>query len=114
MSYLPFLRYYILSLLFIKISYIILTFRIVHLKIVEKRNPSTELSIDIVNTENIKEFSDYTFLSGTYLLMIYIFNPWKQRENILKDSHVKLILFSTGVISLIHMFQELLYKPEKR
>lgn len=107
MESLRFLRYYITGLFIFKIIYIILVFRNIHLKIEQKRSPSTDNNNKIQNTEYIKSFVDTIFLTGTYLLMIYIFNPWKHRGNILNDNHVKILLFSTGVISFLHMLQNI-------
>ena len=49
-----------------------------------------------------KDVLERIFLCGVYLLLMYMFYPFNSNSTIQVDKHTKILLFATGIISIIH------------
>ena len=96
------LHYYIYLLLSLKILLIVFTLREWGLKI---QNSFIDLEKIIKKIQKItgrKDKLESIFLIGVYLLLMYIFYPFNNAHTFKADDHTKMLLFATGLVSIIH------------
>lgn len=97
------LHYYIYLLLFIKC---ILVFMILHeygLKIKNYFIDSEKIIKKIHQIVHRKDNIERVFLIGVYLLLMYLFYPFNNTKTVTVDGHTKMLLFATGLVSIIHI-----------
>jgi predicted transporter len=90
-------------LLILKLGILFLLARDVVLSIMGKK---TKAEKDM----KIKDTIENIFLVGVYLLLIYMFYPFgkKNKETpIVVSGHTKVILWATGIISLLHILPQM-------
>ena len=97
----PLLHTYIYILILIKICLIILMLRRASLEVQMKYSNKKDYSEKIENMKYLKNFIERIFLIGVYLLIMFLFNPFK-KEAIVTDHHTRTLIFVTGIISIIH------------
>lgn len=56
--------------------------------------------IKISKQKKIKNEIDWYFLTLSFLLIIYLFNPFYERQMAITN-HVKILLFTFGIVGLI-------------
>lgn len=93
------LNAYIGLILVIKIVFI---FRIVQLSYYRFFKPKDQKMISFLIRK--KEEVDWYFLALTFGLMIYLFN-FRNKKAVSISGHEKLILFTCGIVGLIHQLQ---------
>ena len=97
------LHYYIYCLLFIKVILILMILHEYGLKIENEFINSDKLYKKIKKIIKRKENVERIFLIGVYLLMMYLFYPFSNTKIINVDGHTKTLLFTTGIVSIIHV-----------
>jgi len=96
------LHYYIYLLLSLKVLLIILLLREWGLKIQNSFFDSEKILKKIQSVTGRKDKIEAVFLIGVYLLLMYIFYPFNNTHTFQADDHTKMLLFATGLVSIIH------------
>ena len=96
------LHYYIYCLLSLKILLIVFILREWGLKIQNSFIDSDKILKKIQKVTGQKDKLEAIFLIGVYLLLMYLFYPFNNNHTFKADDHTKLLLFATGLVSIIH------------
>ena len=96
------LHYYIYFLLGLKILLIVFILREWGLKIQNSFFDSDKILKKIENVTGRKDKLESIFLIGVYLLLMYLFYPFNNTHTFKADDHTKMLLFATGLVSIIH------------
>ena len=96
------LHYYIYLLLSLKVLLVILLLHEWGLKIQNSFFDSEKILKKIQAVTGRKEKIEKVFLIGVYLLLMYIFYPFNSAHTFKADDHTKMLLFATGLVSIIH------------
>ena len=96
------LHLYIYVLFFIKILLIILILHDIGLNIKNSFVDSGKILEKIGLVTRRKNIIERIFLCGVYILLMYLFYPFNNNSTIHVDKHTKILLFVTGIISIIH------------
>ena len=97
------LHYYIYVLLFIKCILVLMILREYGLKIKNSFIDSEKIFKQIQKVTRRKENIEHVFLVGVYLLLMYLFYPFNNTKVITVDGHTKMLLFATGIVSIMHI-----------
>ncbi len=92
---LTFFNLFLFVIIIVKILFI---FSLLKLFYIQMKFP--ENYIKISKQKKIKNEIDWYFLTLSFLLIIYLFNPFYERQMAI-TSHVKLLLFTFGIVGLI-------------
>jgi hypothetical protein len=90
------LTIFLMTVIFIKISFVLLELFHIHLKRSGKEN--TKLDITITH---LREKSETIFILLMAALLIYLFDPSENRTTLLNKPHIKQLLFLFGIVLII-------------
>lgn len=96
------LHLYIYVLFFVKMLLLILILHDIGLKIKNSFVDSDKILEKIGIIKQRKDIIERVFLCGVYILLMYLFYPLNGNSTIHVDTHTKILLFVTGIISIIH------------
>lgn len=100
------LHIYISILFAIKMLLVGLIIREYYLKFRNTIYPN-ELYVDKLKRDTkIKDSIEKIFLFCIYLLIMYLFYPYSKVNVIHTDDHMKMLLFATGFVSILHLFSK--------
>ena len=101
--------YFILYIIIVKISFFILSFSLIYLKIKNHGKPETETMKHLTYW---KERVEFVFIANIAILLIYLFYPRREKPIVL-DNVSRSLLFAYGILILLTAKWDLFFKEDK-
>lgn len=86
---------FISTIIILKILFIIIKLRVEYFEITDNSNLSRALVFE--------QYIDFAALGTMYLLLLYIFAPWKHIGSIKINHHERIIFFAIGIIGIFNL-----------
>ena len=86
---------FISIIILLKILFIIIRLRVEYFEITDNSHLKRALTFE--------EYIDFAALGSMYLLLLYIFAPWKHINSIKIRHHERLIFFAVGLIGVFNL-----------
>ena len=86
---------FISIIIILKILFIIIKLRVEYFEITDNSNLNRALDFE--------QYIDFAALGSMYLLLLYIFSPWKQINSIKINHNERIIFFTVGMIGLFNL-----------